>query len=65
MSLDEVLGEVHSILSAHAQALVDSPWCGLAELTNRDGAECPDSCPVQAWSMACVLDVLYEMQQVK
>lgn len=65
VSLDEVLAEVHSVLCAHAQALVDSPWCGLPELTNRDGAECPDSCPVQAWSMACVLDVLYDTQQVK
>ena len=65
MPLDVALTEVHSVLSAHAQALVDTPWCGLPELTNRDGAECPDSCPVQAWSMASVLDVLYDMHQVK
>ncbi|KAL5487406.1 hypothetical protein EMCRGX_G020000 [Ephydatia muelleri] len=65
VSLDEALAEAHSVLSAHAQALVDSPWCGLPELTNRDGAECPDSCPVQAWSMGCVLEVLCDMQQVK
>ena len=54
---------IHRILSAHAQALRDSPWKGLPELTNKDGTECVDSCPVQAWSMATLLDVLYDLKQ--
>ena len=52
---------IHQALSAHAQALEDSPWAGLPELTNKDGVECADSCPVQAWSMATLLDVLYDL----
>ena len=52
---------IHQALSAHAQAIEDSPWSGLPELTNKDGVECADSCPVQAWSMATLLDVLYDL----
>lgn len=63
-SLDDTVSSIHRVLSAHAQALRDSPWKGLPELTNKDGAECSDSCPVQAWSMACLLDVLFDLQQI-
>ena len=63
-ALDDTISRVHQILSAHGQALRDSPWAGLPELTNQDGAECNDSCPVQAWSMACLLDVLYDIHQL-
>lgn len=37
----------------------ESPWAGLTELTNKDGAYCGDSCPTQAWSSGCLID-LYE-----
>ena len=47
----------------HAQALQDSPWSGLPELTNQNGAKCPDSCPVQAWSMATLLDLMYDLDK--
>ena len=53
---------IHKLLSRHAHALRSSPWRGLPELTNKEGAECPDSCPVQAWSMATLLDTLYDME---
>ena len=62
-SLEQIVSSIHRVLSAHAQALRDSPWKGLPELTNKDGVECADSCPVQAWSMATLLDVLYDLQQ--
>ena len=52
---------IHKLLSCHAHALRSSPWLGLPELTNQNGAECGDSCPVQAWSMATLLDTLYDM----
>ncbi len=61
--LEETISFIHSVLSSHAQALRDSPWKGLPELTNKDGSECPDSCPIQAWSMATLLDVLHDLEQ--
>ncbi|KAK3069360.1 bifunctional 4-alpha-glucanotransferase/amylo-alpha-1,6-glucosidase [Teratosphaeriaceae sp. CCFEE 6253] len=35
----------------------DSPWAGLTELTNRGGSMCHDSCPTQAWSSGCIVDL--------
>ena len=62
-NVEDTVSFIHSVLGNHAQALRDSPWQGLPELTNKDGAECSDSCPVQAWSMATLLDVLFDLKQ--
>ncbi|KAK1059375.1 bifunctional 4-alpha-glucanotransferase/amylo-alpha-1,6-glucosidase [Friedmanniomyces endolithicus] len=35
----------------------ESAWAGLTELTNRNGAMCYDSCPSQAWSAGCIIDL--------
>lgn len=58
-------GLVHDILrvlSPHRQMLQQSLFAGLPELTNRDGVYCPHSCENQAWSMATILDLLYDLQ---
>jgi glycogen debranching enzyme len=34
-----------------------SPWAGLAELTQKNGEHCDDSCPTQAWSAGCLIDL--------
>ncbi|KAK3355446.1 hypothetical protein B0H65DRAFT_414487 [Neurospora tetraspora] len=34
-----------------------SPWAGLTELTQKNGEECHDSCPTQAWSAGCLIDL--------
>ena len=36
---------------------------GLPELTNRGGEPCRDSNPIQAWSMATLLDTLYDIKE--
>lgn len=62
-TVEDTVSSIHRFIGNHAQALRDSPWQGLPELTNKDGAECSDSCPVQAWSMATLLDILYDLKQ--
>lgn len=59
------LNEIRNWLLPHYRVLMTSPWKGLPELTNKDGAECDDSCPTQAWSMACLLEVLEYIKQVQ
>ena len=40
-----------------------SPWAGLAELTNYKGSFCADSCPSQAWSASCMIDLFHDAQE--
>ncbi|VEU20737.1 DEKNAAC101570 [Brettanomyces naardenensis] len=44
-------------LSGNLKWLKESQWAGLAELTNKDGEFCSDSCMTQAWSASCLVDV--------
>ncbi|WPH01558.1 glycoside hydrolase family 13 protein [Acrodontium crateriforme] len=39
------------------QMIHDSAWAGLTELTNKNGSYCGDSCPTQAWSTGCIIDL--------
>ncbi|XP_038574852.1 glycogen debranching enzyme isoform X2 [Micropterus salmoides] len=52
---------VKNVLSRHYTHLERSPWKGLPELTNENGQYCPFSCETQAWSLATVLEVLYDL----
>uniref|UniRef100_A0A3Q3IKW1 Glycogen debranching enzyme n=1 Tax=Monopterus albus TaxID=43700 RepID=A0A3Q3IKW1_MONAL len=53
---------VKNVLSRHYTHLERSPWKGLPELTNENGQYCSFSCETQAWSLATVLEVLYDLQ---
>jgi glycogen debranching enzyme len=44
------------------KAIQDSPWAGLTELTQKDGAFCADSCPTQAWSASCLIDLFQDVR---
>ena len=50
-------------LQPHRYLLRNSPAGGLPELTNENGRECKDSCWTQAWSMACLLEVILQVNQ--
>lgn len=53
----EAVRHIRQVISKHWAYLQASPWKGLPELTNKNGAECWGSCRVQAWSMATLLEV--------
>nr|XP_023029124.1 glycogen debranching enzyme [Leptinotarsa decemlineata] len=64
-ALKETLASAKLILSKHFVELQTSPWRGLPELTNTSGSYCSDSSRTQAWSMSCVLEVLYDLQKIE
>lgn len=53
----EAFQQVTRRLRGCKDMLAQSPWAGLAELTQKDNAHCPDSCPTQAWSAGCLIDL--------
>ncbi|PBP17319.1 glycogen debranching enzyme [Diplocarpon rosae] len=44
-------------------AIRQSPWAGLTELTNKAGEFCSDSAPTQAWSAGCLIDLYHDAAQ--
>ena len=63
--LNQTITRIHKFLANHMKMLNESPWRSLPELTNQNGTECHDSCPAQAWSLACFLDLLFDISQIK
>ncbi|KKK18703.1 hypothetical protein P175DRAFT_0431727 [Aspergillus ochraceoroseus IBT 24754] len=56
----EAFQQVTRRLEGCKEALRESPWKGLTELTNKNGAFCSDSSPTQSWSAGCLLDLYYD-----
>ncbi|EAZ63299.2 glycogen debranching enzyme [Scheffersomyces stipitis CBS 6054] len=58
---DFMLTGLNARIQGHQKWIKESPWAGLTELTNKDGAFCYDSSPTQAWSTSCLLDLYYDL----
>lgn len=63
--MSEACRYVDRILARHYIHVNRSEWLGLPELTNANGEFCAGSCPTQAWSMGCMLEVLFKLNRLK
>ena len=41
----------------------ESVWRGLTELSQKNGETCNDSCPTQAWSASCLIDLFWDTER--
>ncbi|KAK4465548.1 glucanotransferase domain of glycogen debranching enzyme-domain-containing protein [Cladorrhinum samala] len=53
----EAFQQVTRRLIGCKEQIQNSPWAGLTELTQKNGEDCPDSSPTQAWSAGCLIDL--------
>lgn len=60
----ETLRLVKKHLAKLYDRMNETGWKLLPELTNRNGEECYFSCAAQAWSMATIIEVLYDLSQL-
>ena len=65
IQVKETVFELHRMMLPHKAQLETSPWAGLAELTNLEGAICVDACQSQAWSSSTLLDLLYDIDVLR
>jgi Holliday junction resolvase len=59
---EEALSEVKNYLLVYTRHIDSTPWSSLPELTNANGENCSGSCPAQAWSVGCLLEVMETLQ---
>ncbi len=52
---------IYYIISSHAEYLKFDSWRGLPELMNKENIQCPGSCKTQAWSVATLLEALFNL----
>uniref|UniRef100_A0A5S6R4Q9 Glycogen debranching enzyme n=1 Tax=Trichuris muris TaxID=70415 RepID=A0A5S6R4Q9_TRIMR len=57
------VSEVQQLMGPMWKHLQQSAWFSLPELTNKGGAYCADSCEAQAWSVGCLLEVFYDLDE--
>ncbi|RDL40032.1 putative Glycogen debranching enzyme [Venustampulla echinocandica] len=59
----EAFQQITKRLIGCKEAIKESPWAGLTELTNKNGEVCGDSSPTQAWSAGCLIDLYHDAAQ--
>eukprot|EP00917_Polyrhabdina_sp_WS-2016_P010692 GHVP01023520.1.p1 GENE.GHVP01023520.1~~GHVP01023520.1.p1 ORF type:complete len:1118 (-),score=168.66 GHVP01023520.1:6001-9354(-) len=52
-------------LFPHRRHLQNDLWMSLPELTNENGAFCPDSCRAQAWSVGTILELFHTIYETQ
>ncbi|XP_052775290.1 glycogen debranching enzyme-like isoform X2 [Mya arenaria] len=62
--LKETVLFIRTTLTRHYEEVMNSSWRSLPELTNHNGEPNMFGCPAQAWSVSCVLDVLYDLENL-
>jgi glycogen debranching enzyme len=63
-SKSDLLNYIYSIISPHAKYLKIDDWKGLPEIMNKDNSNCPGSCNTQAWSIATLIESLFELGKI-
>jgi glycogen debranching enzyme len=61
----ETYQQITKRLASCMEMLKTSEWAGLTELTNKNGTFCADSCPSQAWSAGCLIDLFEEEMRLR
>ncbi len=52
------------MLDGHRKHIAASPWMSLPEMTDAHGQENPHGCPAQAWSVATIIDAMYDFTEI-
>ncbi|MCJ1474632.1 hypothetical protein MMC13_003292 [Lambiella insularis] len=60
----EAFQQITRRLQGCKKAILENPWAGLTELTQKNGEFCPDSSPTQAWSAGCLIDLYYDAKEL-
>ena len=58
-----ITDKMKQMLSNIRRELNENPASGLPELTNKDGQVCRFTCDTQAWSIATIMEMLYDYSQ--
>ncbi|GME52213.1 hypothetical protein GTA08_BOTSDO02989 [Neofusicoccum parvum] len=59
----ETFQQITRRLRGCMDAIKETPWAGLTELTNKDGSFCGDSSPTQSWSASCLIDLYQDAKE--
>lgn len=56
---------IFALMTPQKKHLLANEWYSIPEVTNANGQFCSFSCPAQAWSVATLLEVCYDLRNLK